>query len=53
MMLVEVNTGGNKYKMLVGTKGNSLTGGDHPDRPLGKYGSESITVTNSGEIPGQ
>ena len=52
MMWVEFNPVGNNTKMLVGTKGNYLTGGGHPDRPLRKSGSESITVTNYGEMPG-
>ena len=52
MIWVEVNPGGKNTKILVGTKGNSLTGGYHPDSPLIKYGGESITVTNYGETPG-
>ena len=52
MMWVEVNPGGSNTNMLVVTKVNSLTGGGHPDRPLRNSGSESITVTNYGKIPG-
>ena len=52
MMWVEVNPGGNNTKMIVGTKGYSLPGGGHPDSPLRNSGSESITVTNYGGIPG-
>ena len=52
MMWVEVNPVCNNTKMLVGTKVNSLTGEGHLDRPLRNSGSDSITVTNYGEIPG-